>query len=85
MAFAPHCKSGPGFTSSTFNKPPNIGRVHKLLNKWERCSDDEFREGQAMLDNGRVLVTDRAKAQTFASKPVSHGKSPSEAGSRRQA
>ena len=53
------------FVSSTLNKPANIGRVHKTLKKWERCSDNEFRDGQAMLDNGRLLVTDRAKAQAF--------------------
>ena len=53
------------FVSSTLNKPANIGRIHKTLKKWERCSDDEFRDGQTMMDNGRLLVTDRAKAQTF--------------------
>ena len=53
------------FVSSTLNKPANIGRVHKTLKKWERCSDDEFRDGQAMMDRGKLLSTDRAKAEAF--------------------
>ena len=53
------------FVSSTLNKPANIGRVHKTLKKWERCCDDEFRDGQAMVDRGKLLSTDRAKAEAF--------------------
>ena len=53
------------FVSSTLNKPANIGRVHKTLKKWERCCDDEFRDGQAMVDRGKLLSIDRAKAEAF--------------------
>ena len=54
------------FVSSTLNRPANVGKVHKILKKWEHCSDDEFRDGQAMVKEGKLLSTDRAKAEAFA-------------------
>ncbi|KAF0292119.1 hypothetical protein FJT64_009814 [Amphibalanus amphitrite] len=53
------------FVSTTLNRPANVGRVHKTLKKWERCCDDEPRDGQAMLKGDRLIVTDRDKAEAF--------------------
>ena len=54
------------FVSTTLNRPASLGRVSKLLKKWERATDEEHRDGQAMEDGGRLLVTDRSKAEAFA-------------------
>ncbi|KAF0304083.1 putative RNA-directed DNA polymerase from transposon BS [Amphibalanus amphitrite] len=54
------------FVSETLNRPASLGRVSKLLKKWDKSTDEEQRDGQAMEDGGRLLVTDRAKADAFA-------------------
>ena len=53
------------FVTSTLSKPANLGRVHKTLKKWERSEDDEARDGQAMEVGGRLISSDRAKAEAF--------------------
>ena len=54
------------FVSNTLNRPASVGRISKTLKKWERASDNEHRDGQAMSDGGKLLVTDKAKASAFA-------------------
>ena len=54
------------FVSTTLNRPASLGRVSKLLKKWERATDEEHRDGQALEDGGRLLATDRSKAEAFA-------------------
>ena len=53
------------FVSTTLNKHESLGRVHKILKKWEGATDDAHRAGEAMEDGGRTLVTDREKAAAF--------------------
>lgn len=53
------------FVSTTLNRPASLGRVAKILKKWDRSTDDEHRDGQALEHKGRLLVTDRAKAEGF--------------------
>ena len=53
------------FVSTTLNRPASLGRVSKILKKWEGATDDEHREGQAMLDGAKLLITDRQKADGF--------------------
>ena len=51
--------------TTTLNKPASLGRVSKLLKKWERSSDDQHRDGQAMEVSGKLITSDRAKADDF--------------------
>ena len=53
------------FVTSTLNKPASLGRVSKLLKKWERSNDDQHRDGQAMEVAGKTITSDRAKADAF--------------------
>ena len=53
------------FVSTTLNRPASLGRVSKLLKKWDRSTDDEHRDGQAMEEAGRLLITDHDKANAF--------------------
>jgi len=53
------------FVSTNLNRPNHVGRVSKLLKKWDRETDDEHRDGQAMEDNGRLLIKDTDKAEAF--------------------
>ncbi|KAF0287013.1 putative RNA-directed DNA polymerase from transposon BS [Amphibalanus amphitrite] len=52
------------FVETTLNKPASLGRVTKILKKWEGASD-EHRPGQAMTEGDRLLVTDSEKAEAF--------------------
>ena len=52
------------FVETSLNKPANLGRVSKILKKWEGANDDH-RPGQAMKENGRLLISDREKANAF--------------------
>ena len=52
------------FVESHLNKPASLGRTTKILKKWEGTGDDH-RPGQAMKEDGRLLVTDREKAEAF--------------------
>ena len=54
------------FVSTILSRPASVGKVHKILKKWERCSDDKFRDGQAMVQDDKLLSTVRAKAEAFA-------------------
>ena len=54
------------FVSSTLNRPASLGRVSKTLKKWEGAADEDHREGQAMQDGERLLVSDKQKADAFA-------------------
>lgn len=54
------------FVSTTLNKPTSLGRVAKILKKWEGASDNDHREGQAMMDGAKQLSTDKEKADAFA-------------------
>ncbi|KAF0290571.1 putative RNA-directed DNA polymerase from transposon BS [Amphibalanus amphitrite] len=52
------------FVEDNLNQPASLGRVTKILKKWEGAGD-EHQPGQAMRVGGRLLVTDREKAQAF--------------------
>ena len=52
------------FDISTLNKPASMGRIYKILKKWEGAPD-EHRPGEAMEDQGRLLVTDSEKASAL--------------------
>ncbi|KAF0304847.1 putative RNA-directed DNA polymerase from transposon BS [Amphibalanus amphitrite] len=52
------------FVETTLNKPASLGRVSKILKKWEGASDDH-RPGEAMTHNGRLLASDKEKAAAF--------------------
>ena len=52
------------FVGSTLNKPESLGKVAKILKKWEGAPD-EHRPGEAMEDSGRLLITDTDKAAAF--------------------
>ena len=52
------------FVSKTLNKPASLGKVTKILKKWEGASD-EHRAGEAMLDNGKLVITDKEKAEVL--------------------
>ncbi|KAF0306566.1 putative RNA-directed DNA polymerase from transposon BS [Amphibalanus amphitrite] len=51
--------------SEELNKPNSIGRVSKILKRWEGATDDDHRDGQAMEHGGRLLVKDGDKADAF--------------------
>lgn len=51
--------------SSELNRRASLGKVTRLLKKWENATDDEHRDGQAMQHNGRLLVKDEEKAEAF--------------------
>ncbi|KAF0291218.1 putative RNA-directed DNA polymerase from transposon BS [Amphibalanus amphitrite] len=53
------------FVGTTLNRPASLGRVSKILKKWEGATDDEHRDGQAMMDDKKLLVTDKQKANAF--------------------
>ncbi|KAF0314429.1 hypothetical protein FJT64_015127 [Amphibalanus amphitrite] len=54
------------FVGTTLNRPASLGRVSKILKKWEGATDDEHRDGQAMMDDdNKLLVTDKQKANAF--------------------
>ena len=53
------------FVSEELNHPNSVGRISKTLKKWERATDDEHRDGQAMTANGRLLTKDSEKAEAF--------------------
>ena len=51
---------------TTLNCPASLGRVSKILKKWEGATNDEHRDGQAMMDGDqKLLVTDKQKANAF--------------------
>ena len=53
------------FVETTLNRPANLGRVTKILRKWEGAGDDH-RPGQAMKkEDGRPLVSDSEKTEAF--------------------
>lgn len=52
------------FVGSTLNRPASLGRVAKILKKWEGAPDDH-RPGEAMEDGDRLLATDAEKAAAF--------------------
>ncbi|KAF0298571.1 putative RNA-directed DNA polymerase from transposon BS [Amphibalanus amphitrite] len=52
------------FVEDNLNQPASLGRVTKILKKWEGAGD-EHQPGQAMRVGGRLLITDREKAQAF--------------------
>ncbi|KAF0306418.1 hypothetical protein FJT64_002444 [Amphibalanus amphitrite] len=52
------------FVGTTLNKPASLGKVAKILKKWEGAPDDH-RPGEAMEDGDRLLVTDAQKASAF--------------------
>ena len=52
------------FVETNLNKPASLGWTTKILKKWEGAGDDH-RPGQAMKEDGRLLVTDREKAEAF--------------------
>ena len=54
------------FVSTIFNRLAGLGRISKALKKWKGASDDDHRDGQAMQDGMRLLVTDKQKAEAFA-------------------
>ena len=54
------------FVTTELNRPSSVGRVSRLLKKWEGASDDEHREGEAMQAGNRLLVTAEEKANAFA-------------------
>ena len=56
---------------TNLNKPASLGWTTKILKKWE-CAGDDHRPRQAMKENGRLLVTDREKAEAF-NKTYAHG------------
>ena len=47
------------------NRPNNIGKVSRILKRWEGATDDEHRDGQAMEHKGRLLTKDREKSEAF--------------------
>ena len=49
---------------TTLNKPASLGRVSKMLKAWEPSGDDQ-RPGQALREEGRLLASDRDKAEAF--------------------
>ncbi|KAF0295049.1 hypothetical protein FJT64_007383 [Amphibalanus amphitrite] len=51
--------------SEELNKPNSIGRVSKILKRWEGATDDDHRDGQAMEHGGHLLVKDGDKADAF--------------------
>ena len=53
------------FVSKELNQHSSVGKVSKILKKWDRASDDEHREGQAMIEGDRLLVTNKEKAEAF--------------------
>ena len=52
------------FVETTLNKPASVGRVSKILKAWERSGDDH-RPEQALREEGRLLASDRNKAEAF--------------------
>ena len=52
------------FVETTLNKPASVGRVSKILKAWERSGDDH-RPGQALREEGRLLASERDKAEAF--------------------
>ena len=52
------------FVETTLNKPASVGRVSKILKAWERSGDDH-RPEQALREEGRLLASDRDKAEAF--------------------
>lgn len=50
------------FVSTMLNRPASLGRVSRIRKKLERAADD-YRAGEAMLDNGRLLITATEKAE----------------------
>ena len=53
------------FVTTELNRPTSVGRVSRILKKWEGATDDEHREGQAMKTGDRLLVTAEQKANAF--------------------
>lgn len=53
------------FVSTTLNRPASLGRISKILKKWEGATDEEHRGGQAMHDGERLLVSSKQKAEAF--------------------
>ncbi|KAF0294476.1 Hermansky-Pudlak syndrome 1 [Amphibalanus amphitrite] len=54
------------FVTTELNRPTSVGRVSRLLKKWEGAVDDDHREGEAMRIGDRLLVTAEEKANAFA-------------------
>ncbi|KAF0308183.1 LINE-1 reverse transcriptase [Amphibalanus amphitrite] len=54
------------FVSTELNQSTSVGRVSRLLKKWEGAEDDEQRDGEAMRVGNRLLVTAEEKANAFA-------------------
>ena len=52
------------FVEGTLNRPASLGRVTKILKAWESSGDDH-RPGQALKEDGRILASDREKAEAF--------------------
>ncbi|KAF0314338.1 Ribonuclease HI [Amphibalanus amphitrite] len=54
------------FVTTELNRPSSVGRVSRMLKKWEGGGDDEHRDGEAMKAGDRLLVSAEAKANAFA-------------------
>ena len=54
------------FVTNELNRPTSVGRVARLLKKQEGARDDEHRDGEAMRDGERLLVTAEENANAFA-------------------
>ena len=52
------------FVEKELNKPASLGRTTRLLKRW--AGEDDHRPGEAMeTEDGRLLATDREKADAF--------------------
>ena len=50
--------------STELNRHSSLGKVTRMLKKWECAADDDHRDGQAMRHDGRLVVNDK-KAEAF--------------------
>ena len=54
------------FVTTELNRPSSVGRVSRMLKKWEGAGDDEHRDGEALRIGDRLLVSAEARANAFA-------------------
>ena len=54
------------FVTTELNRPTSVGRVSRILKKWEGAADDDHREGEALKIGDRLIVTAEEKANAFA-------------------
>lgn len=53
------------FVTTELNRPASVSRVSRILKKWEDAGENVHREGEAMSDGPRLLVTAEEKANAF--------------------